>query len=97
MIEEFGIFLNPITKSFFFFSEVFIFVMLLWSNISFRLYLSNLISFGIMLSGLLTGAGVGLLILFRTNKNIKENMTILAIIYFVGVIIGYLLDIVGIV
>ncbi len=62
-----------------------------------ELYLSNLISFGIMLSGLLTGAGVGLLILFRTNKNIKENLTILAIIYFVGVIIGYLLDIVGIV
>lgn len=59
-----------------------------------ELYLSNLISLGTMLSGLLTGSGLGILLLFKTNKNVKENITILSIIYFVGVLIGMLVDLV---
>ena len=61
-----------------------------------ELYLSNTITFGTTMSGLLTGAGIGLVILFRTNKNIKENFSILGIIYFIGVISGILIDMVGI-
>ena len=57
-----------------------------------ELYLSDLITTGTLLSGLLTGSGLGILLLFRTNKNIKENMTILGIVYIVGVIIGILVD-----
>ena len=57
-----------------------------------ELYLSKLISIGTLLSGLLTGSGLGILILFKTNKDIKENLTILSIIYFVGVIVGLLVD-----
>ena len=59
-----------------------------------ELYLSNLISIGTMLAGLLTGSGIGILLLFRSNKNIKENLTILSIIYFIGVLIGILVDII---
>lgn len=59
-----------------------------------ELYLSKLISIGNLLSGLLTGSGLGILLLFKTNKNIKENLSILSIIYFVGVIIGIIVDIV---
>lgn len=59
-----------------------------------ELYLSNLISLGTMLSGLLTGSGLGILLLFRTNRSLKENLIILSIIYFVGVIIGLLVDII---
>ena len=59
-----------------------------------ELYLSNLISVGTMLSGLLTGSGLGILLLFKSNKNMKENLTILSIIYFVGIIIGILVDII---
>ena len=59
-----------------------------------ELYLSNLITIGTLLAGLLTGSGLGILLLFRTNKNLKENITILTIIYFVGVIIGILTDLV---
>ena len=44
------------------------------------------------MSGLLTGSGLGILLLFRTNKNIKENIAILSIIYFIGVIIGIIVD-----
>ena len=45
-----------------------------------------------MLSGLLTGSGLGILLLFRTNKNMKENLSILSMIYFIGVIVGIIVD-----
>ena len=57
-----------------------------------EVYLSNLISVGTMISGLLTGSGLGILLLFKTNKNIKENLSILGIIYFIGVIVGIIVD-----
>lgn len=59
-----------------------------------ELYLSKLITVGNLLSGLLTGSGLGILLLFKTNKNLKENILILSIIYFVGVILGLLVDLV---
>ena len=62
-----------------------------------EVYLSNMISFGVLLSGLLTGSGVGLLILFRTNKNIKENIVILILLYFIGVLCGFLIDKIGVI
>ena len=62
-----------------------------------ELYLSGMLSLGSLMSGLLTGAGVGLLVLFKTNKNVKENISILLIIYFIGVIMGYLIDLIGLV
>ena len=60
-----------------------------------ELYLSNMLSLGGLFSGLLTGCGVGLLILFKTNKDIKENLIILSIIYFIGVISGFIIDLIG--
>ena len=62
-----------------------------------EIYLKGVSSLGTLLSGLLTGAGVGLLVLFKSNKNIKENIIILLIIYLIGVICGYLVDLLGIV
>ena len=59
-----------------------------------ELYLSKLITIGTLLSGLLTGSGVGILLLFRTNKNLKENFLILSIIYFTGIIIGMIVDLI---
>ena len=57
-----------------------------------QVYLLKLISFGTLLSGLLTGSGLGILLLFRLNKNMKENIQILIIIYFIGVFVGILAD-----
>ncbi len=57
-----------------------------------ELYISHLITLGTLLSGLLTGSGLGILLLFKTNKNIKENITILSIIYLVGVVVGIIID-----
>ena len=57
-------------------------------------YLSKLITIGNLMSGLLTGSGLGILLLFKTNKNIKENMLILSLVYIIGIVIGILVDIV---
>ena len=59
-----------------------------------ELYLSHLISIGTMLSGLLTGSGLGILLLFKENKNKKENIGILMTIYFIGVLVGLIVDII---
>ena len=57
-----------------------------------ELYLSGLITVGTLIGGLLTGCGLGLLVLFKQNKNLKENLTVLGIIYITGVVIGMLVD-----
>ena len=57
-----------------------------------ELYLSKLITIGNLLSGLLTGSGLGILLLFKTNKNVKENVGILTTIYFIGVLVGIIVD-----
>lgn len=57
-----------------------------------ELYLSGLITTGTMFAGLLTGSGLGILLLFKSNKNLKENFSILAVIYFVGVVAGLIVD-----
>ncbi len=59
------------------------------------LYTKGVISAGAMLAGLLTGAGAGLLVLFRTNKKLKENLVIVGILLAVGVFFGSLLDLTG--
>jgi len=53
-----------------------------------QLFLEGVISRGAMLSGLLTGTGVGLLVLFRVNHDKKENLKILGLLYFIGVFTG---------
>lgn len=55
-----------------------------------KLYLSNTISFSSLISGLLTGSGVAILVLFKVNKDKKENLKILSMIYLIGVGIGIL-------
>ena len=59
-----------------------------------EVFLSNLITVGVAISGLLTGSGIGLLLLFKSNRNLNENLTILGIIYFVGVLVGFLVDLI---
>ena len=56
------------------------------------LALDGLITAGTMLSGLFSGAGVGLLILFKVNKNPKENLTVMGIITAAGIVFGLLAD-----
>ena len=59
-----------------------------------QLYVEGVLSFAACMSGLLVGAGVGVLVLFRTNRNVKENIKIVALLYGIGVVAGLLLELV---
>lgn len=59
-----------------------------------ELYLNQTISFASTIAGLLTSSGVALLILFKVNKNLKENIRILFTIYFIGVFIGIVMSLI---
>lgn len=60
-----------------------------------QLYLEGAIRFGTMIAGLLVGAGVGVLVLFRVNGEKKENFTIVGILYVVGVCVGMMINLIG--
>ncbi|MCI9141812.1 MAG: arsenic efflux protein [Lachnospiraceae bacterium] len=55
-----------------------------------QLYLEGALSLGAAMAGLLTGSGVGVLVLFRVNHNRKENLKILGLLYGIGVAAGIL-------
>ena len=57
-----------------------------------QLYLQNVIGLGSAIGGLLTGTGVGLLVLFRVNHHRKENFMILGLLYGIGAVAGIVLE-----
>lgn len=60
-----------------------------------NLYLLNAISFGACMAGLIVNAGIAFVVLFKQNKNLKENFAILGTMLAVGVIIGYIIQLIG--
>ncbi len=59
-----------------------------------QLYVRGVITIGSMIGGLLVGSGIGILVLFRVNKNIKENLKILGLLYLIGVVCGIMIDLI---
>lgn len=59
-----------------------------------ELFIGDIISMPILIAGLLVNAGVGLLVLFKTNKNVKQNLKIVGLLYAIGVISGIILEII---
>ncbi|OUQ28288.1 hypothetical protein B5E77_03050 [Lachnoclostridium sp. An131] len=59
-----------------------------------ELYLAGGLSFAAAMSGLCAGAGVGLAVLFKTNRPMKENLGILALLYVISAAVGLLLELV---
>lgn len=60
-----------------------------------QLYLEGAMSFGAMMAGLLSGAGIGILVLFRTNSSRRDNIRIAALLYTIGVVSGILIELSG--
>lgn len=58
-------------------------------------YLNNVISLSTCIAGLLSNSGIALMILFRFNKDIKENLKIVGLVYFIGVFVGIVLEVFG--
>ena len=57
-----------------------------------QLYIEGLMPLGTAMAGLLAGSGVGILVLFRENDDMKDNLRILAILYVSGVVWGIIID-----
>ena len=60
-----------------------------------ELYVEGIISAGSMISGLLVGAGAGLLVLLRVNRSASDNLKFISVLFFVGVLGGLLFDVSG--
>lgn len=56
-----------------------------------ELYLAGSLSFGAAIAGLCAGAGIGPVVLFRSNHSPKENLGILFLLYAVSVLAGFIL------
>ena len=57
-----------------------------------QLYIEGVLGIGSLMAGLLAGSGVGILVLFRENDDMKDNLRILAILYVSGVAWGIIID-----
>ncbi len=59
-----------------------------------QLFLDGMITTGQLMSGLMVNAGVGLLVLFRTNNHHpRENFKILCMLYLIGIFWGFFFEI----
>lgn len=61
-----------------------------------QVYLYGALSEGALIAGLLVGAGVGLLVLFRVNKKFLENLKIVALLWVIGFVVGCIINMLGI-
>lgn len=61
-----------------------------------QLYLDSVLGAGAMIAGLLSGSGVGLLVLLRVNDDRRENLKIVGLLYIVGVAAGIVVEMLGI-
>lgn len=59
-----------------------------------ELYINNAINFGSLISGLLTGSGIAIMILFKTNKHFLENIKVIGILYLIGVLSGIIIELI---
>jgi hypothetical protein len=61
-----------------------------------QLYLEGVLGFGAMMAGLLVAAGIGLLVLMRTNRHVKENLAIIITLYIIGIAFGLAFQALGV-
>ena len=56
------------------------------------LFVDGVLSSGALLSGLMVNAGVGLAILFRNNRPVRDSLRVVAILFGISVVCGILID-----
>ena len=61
-----------------------------------QLYVDGALGAGAMMAGLLVSAGVGLLVLFRTNRQVRQNLIVLGGLWATGVFWGLVITAFGI-
>ncbi len=58
------------------------------------LFISGGLSFGACVAGLCANAGIAMVVLFKQNKNMKENLTIFGVLSGVSLVVGYIVTII---
>lgn len=61
-----------------------------------QLYLRGVLGAGALVAGLLTGTGVGLLVLLRVNDSRRDNLCIVTFLYVTGVLTGIVIELLGV-
>ena len=61
-----------------------------------NLYVEGALSFGSAVAGLCSGAGIGVTVLLKTNKSRKENLRIVATLYGISAVFGFVLMLLGV-
>ena len=62
-----------------------------------KLYLGGVLGAGALIAGLLSGTGVGYLVLLRVNDDRRENLKVLVLLYTIGVIAGLMVELLHVV
>lgn len=57
-----------------------------------ELFTSGVIGMGTLIGGLLVNSGLGVIVLFKVNKNLKENIKIVSMLYVIGIIAGIIIE-----
>lgn len=57
-----------------------------------EMFIAGTLSLGSLIAGLCTGAGIGIVILFKANKNMMDNLKILGILYVTGTVFGMIVQ-----
>lgn len=64
------------------------------SVLSANLFSAGTLGFGSLVAALCSGAGMGIAVLFRVNKNMRANFTLLALLYLLSAILGFAVEII---
>ncbi len=64
------------------------------SVIATELFISGAIGYGALIAGLSVGSGIGALVLFRVNKNIKQNLALMGILYIASALLGVIITLI---
>lgn len=56
-----------------------------------QMYIEGTLSLGSVVAGLCTSAGAGLLVLFKVNRGLKENLGIVALLYAISAVFGIII------
>ena len=59
-----------------------------------QVYVDGIIGFGALLAGLLDAAGVGLIVLFRNNRPMKQNLIITLALFAISIVIGLIVTLI---
>lgn len=60
-----------------------------------QLYDGNIITFGSMVAGLCAASGLGLMILFKENKDLKDTLRVVGILLAISVLTGFIVQLSG--